>query len=168
MARPKEFKEIILYIEDGVAITLAAAIEKAVTFSGNLVITSTSFPNDASGQAILESFLERVAVGSTVAVDMTGMNATQIAAVNALASYFTSGVFPVQVVREGVSVGGYSTINEAIDRMRELARPATRTRYANYCRCGHAACQRDCTARLSVTTAAEVPAAARAAAAVSV
>ncbi|MGA1224227.1 MAG: beta strand repeat-containing protein [Phycisphaerales bacterium] len=83
----------VIYVEAGVPVVLTQEITKSVSFAGDFVILSTSFPDDATGQTILESFLSRGAAGqSTFSAVTTGMTADQLNAIGSLSTYFNGGV----------------------------------------------------------------------------
>ncbi|MFM7050573.1 MAG: beta strand repeat-containing protein, partial [Planctomycetota bacterium] len=70
-------------VENGVPVVLTAPITKSILFAGNFLITSSSIPTGSSATAVLSSFVSRVAAGSTIAVNATGMTTDQLAAVAA-------------------------------------------------------------------------------------
>ncbi|NDG64249.1 MAG: hypothetical protein EBY29_12420, partial [Planctomycetes bacterium] len=79
----------VIYVQDGAATVLTAVITKTITFSGNFNITSSNIPTDSTATAVLSSFTSRKG-SSVLSVNVTGMNANQVAAVAANQSSFTN------------------------------------------------------------------------------
>lgn len=104
----------VVNVEDGNLLSITAEITKNITFSGSFTVTSTSIPTDGTATAVLTSFLTRKGT-STVAANMAGMNANQVAAVNANFSEFSSFTgAPVSIIRASVIVGYAPTIQSGI------------------------------------------------------
>ncbi|MEY3025950.1 MAG: hypothetical protein RLZZ238_847, partial [Planctomycetota bacterium] len=104
----------IIRVETGAAITLTTAITKPVTFSGTFAINASNIPTDATATAVLSSFMDRKGT-STVSVDLVGMNADQLAAVNAnFAGFAAFSNNPVAVVRGGADIAYFTTITAGV------------------------------------------------------
>ncbi|MFO1439750.1 MAG: choice-of-anchor tandem repeat NxxGxxAF-containing protein [Verrucomicrobiaceae bacterium] len=105
----------VVNVEDGYLLSLTTEITKNVTFAGTFSITAANIPTDGTATTVLSSFLTRKGT-STVTADMTGMNANQIAAVNANLGYFNGFTgAPVSILRAAVIVGYAPTIQSGID-----------------------------------------------------
>jgi parallel beta-helix repeat protein len=105
----------VVNVEDGYPLVLTTEITKNVTFAGTFTISSANIPADTTATTVLTSFMTRKGT-STVTADMTGMNANQIAAVNANLSFFNGFTgAPVTILRAAVIVGYAPTIQSGID-----------------------------------------------------
>jgi parallel beta-helix repeat protein len=104
----------VVNVEGGSPFSLTAEITKNISFSGTFTISSTSIPTDSTATAVLTSFLTRKGT-STATADMTGMNANQVAAVNANFTEFSGFTgAPVSIIRAAAIVGYAPTIQSGI------------------------------------------------------
>ena len=104
----------IIHVEAGVPLSLPTEITKDVTFDGSFSVTASSIPTDPSATPVLTSFMTRKGT-STVGADLAGMNANQIAAVNANFGGFSSfSNAPVAVNRGGMDVAYFTLIQPAV------------------------------------------------------